>query len=358
MKSLKLIFALVLAITPLAETVRAQDQQPQDEPVCAAPDYPTDVRPDPRSEPTPISLGMRVFDITEINDVNQTISIDIAYRMSWVDPRLSKKAGCVLSVEDIWFPHIIMTNSGRLFKRWPESVSVGEGGKVVYGQRMSGTFSAYLDLKYFPFDYQEVELSIIPLSWGSEKVVFENNPQFTGIRYPLNISDWSIRGVKSEIGTVYLDSVDQKKTSYTLTVSADRHASYYFWKILMPIALIVVMSWCVFWINPTEFGTQLGLSASSVLTMVAFIFATTGMMPVLGYFTFMDGFIATATVFVFVALLQSLITGYVASKGRSATAIRIDHASRVMFPAAFILISIHLFYSSGIGEQPDFNILQ
>ena len=113
---------------------------------------------------------------------------------------------------------------------------------------------------------------------------------------------------------------------------------------MLPIALIVVMSWSVFWIAPKEFGTQMGLSATSVLTMIAFIFATTSLLPRLGYFTMLDRYIAGATVFVFVALLQSLITGYIASTGRVAFASRIDFVSRFVFPMAFVVLC-SLFYA-------------
>ena len=348
------IFCCVLMIA-LPQLAPAQDA---DETLCAPPNYPTDVRPEPHSAATEITIGMRVFDITEINDVNQTISIDIAYRMSWSDPRLADKAGCKLSTSNVWFPSIIVTNSGRMFHRWPDVVTVTDGGVVKYTQRMSGTFSGYQNLKDFPFDHQEIALRIVPLDWSSEKLVFVSDKRFTGINFPLNISDWSIRGVEAEVDAFFLDAVDQERSAYILTVSADRHASFYIWKVLMPITLIVIMSWCVFWINPSEFGTQLGLSASSVLTMVAFIFATTGMMPVLGYFTLMDGYIALSTVFVFLGLLQSLVSGYVASTGRLETAVRIDHMSRIFFPIAFLLVCYLLYFFSGVSIRSELGLAQ
>ena len=228
-----------------------------------------------------------------------------------------------------------MKNSGRIFSRWPETVSVKEGGEVTYLQRMSGTFSGYQNLASFPFDKQTIALRFYPLDWSIEKVALRIDEKFTGITPLLNISDWSITGATAELVEERFDAIDQVRSGYLLQISAERYASFYFWKTMVPIALIVCMSWCVFWIDPKQFGTQLGLSATSVLTMVAFIFATTNMLPRLGYFTMLDKYIAGATIFVFAALLQSQCTGYLAAQKRTALATRIDLISRLAFPLAF-----------------------
>ena len=311
--------------------------------LCAAPNYLKDVRPDKDGGPTKVTIGAVLADLLEISDVNQTISVDIAYRMQWTDPRLSSLAGCKMSIDDIWFPRLAMKNSGRIFKRWPTTVSIEEGGQVLYLQRMSGTFSGYQTLENFPFDPQAITLRIFPLEWSIEKVELVVDPSFAGIDRPLNISDWSVTGFEIDIKEENFPSVQQRRSALSLTVLAERQESYYIWKIILPIALIVVMSWCVFYINPKDFGTQLGLSASSVLTMVAFIFATTNMLPKLGYFTLLDRYVAGATIFVFVALLQSLVTGYLASKSHEGLATRIDLASRVLFPAVFVALNLRLY---------------
>ena len=100
------------------------------------------------------------------------------------------------------------------------------------------------------------------------------------------------------------------------------------------------MSWAVFWISPRHLGTQIGLSATSMLTLIAFLFATTNMLPALGYFTVLDQFIGGSTILVFLALVESLITGYLFSKEREKMSLRIDLLSRVAFPLAFVSLMV------------------
>jgi hypothetical protein len=279
-----------------------------------------------------------VVDILEINDVNQTITLDIAVRMTWRDPRLAQWAGCKLSIGSIWFPRLMLRNSGRIFTRWPLTASVGRGGEVVYLQRFSGTFSSYHVLKTFPFDLQEITLRFFTLDWTLPKVELVQDESFGGMAPTLNISDWTIPAVRTGIGEQVLPVTGGTYSYFDLVLDAKRHTGFYVLKIMVPIALIVSMSWLVFWIDPKEIGTQLGLSATAVLTMIAFIFATTNMLPRLGYFTLLDLYIAGATVFVFAALQESLITGYLASRGRRRAAQRIDMISRYAFPALFALL--------------------
>lgn len=314
---------------------------------CPPPGYRTDVRPDPNGPPTPVTLGMRMLDLTEINDVNQTISVDLAMRMQWTDPRLADWEGCRLSKEAIWFPELVMKNSGRKFERWPQSVSIEEGGKVSYLQRISGTFSSYHQLASFPFDTQSISLRFYVLDWGSDKVTLQSDDAFSGMSLPLNISDWQVNGVKVAVAQTNFDALDQLHSGFIFTVDTNRYLDYYIWKVLFPIALIVIMSWCVFWIDPSHFGTQIGFSATAVLTIVAFIFATTNIVPRLGYFTTLDKYIAGATLFVFAALLQSLSTGYLVSKERNAIARRIDLISRIAFPVSFFAFCFLIVQVSG-----------
>jgi len=336
-----------IALVLIAQPAAAQPLEGAN--ACAPPNYKIHVRPDPPGSPTEVQIGVLIVDLVEINDVDRTISIDLALRMRWTDPRLAAWNGCKLSVDDIWFPELVLDSSGKVFERWPLRVRIGEGGQVIYLQRVSGTLSSYHKLTDFPFDSQKISMSIFPLEWSRQEVVFRPDETFSGIASPINISDWQIHGVDAWVADEQFDIFEQVRSVYILDILAQRHQGYYILKTMLPIALIVVMSWSVFWIDPEQFGTQIGLSATSVLTMIAFIFATTNMLPRLGYFTVLDRYIATATVFVFVALLQSLATGFLVSRGRAALARRVDAVSRVAFPAAFALLCAQLYASVASG---------
>ena len=80
-----------------------------------------------------------------------------------------------------------------------------------------------------------------------------------------------------------------------------------------------------------------------MLTLIAFIFATTNMVPALVYFTLLDLFIGGATILVFLALLETLATSYMVSQGRHEMAVRVDWYCRLLFPADFAAMAAVVF---------------
>lgn len=103
----------ILAILPLS----AQTPEIFTDTACTAPNYRTDPRPDAKGSPTEVTVGMRLMDLTEIDDVSQTLSVDLAVKMQWSDPRLAGLSGCRMSTDAIWYPALFLRNSGRAFLR-------------------------------------------------------------------------------------------------------------------------------------------------------------------------------------------------------------------------------------------------
>ncbi len=310
---------------------------------CPPPKLRTNVRPNADGPPTEVLVGIRMLDLLDIDDVNQTLTIDFGILRTWTDSRLAHLEGCEISLDHVWYPELAARNSGRLFERWPREVSIGPEGRVQYIQRYYGTIASYHSLHEFPFDSQVITVQLIPLQWAEDEVKLVLNESFTGMVDSLNISDWIIESTEGEISRQFMVAFDRFHDRLDFKINAHRIRAYYVWKIILPLSLIVAMSWCVFWIDPAAFGTQLGLSATAMLTLIAFIFATTNMVPALGYFTLLDFFIGGATILVFLALLESLLTSYLVTLEKNNLAQRIDRVCRALFPLSFAGIAALVF---------------
>jgi gamma-aminobutyric acid receptor subunit beta len=116
-----------------------------------------------------------------------------------------------------------------------------------------------------------------------------------------------------------------------------------FGKVILPLILIVAMSWTVFWVAATEVGPQLGVATTSMLTLIAYRFAIDRQLPVLPYTTSLDAFILMSTLLVFFALIEVLVTTIFEGKHRNKQAKRIDRYCRVIFPLIFVIASIAIF---------------
>jgi hypothetical protein len=307
---------------------------------CVLPDMRTDQRPDPDGVPTPIKIGVLVADITAVDDVNQAIEGDFFLRMQWRDPRLAGVAGCRIPKSSVWFPRVELLNSNQLTSRRRfafDQVRVQEDGLVVYLQRNFGRIATYHDLSRFPFDSHEFELRMADFDYTSHEIQLVFDPEFTTLAQRLNIPDWKIIGVSGKVDDRFLDELDKSLSIFTLFIKASRNPGYYILKVLVPLTLIVMMSWVVFWINPEKFGPQIGISATSMLTLIAFQFALSAVLPKLSYFTVMDRLILGATVLVFLSLVEATVTAVLVTRDKKELALRIDATCRWLFPSALLV---------------------
>ncbi len=319
----------------LASVASAQVRSKAEAKACEDPDVRIDMRPDAGGQPTVISVGLRMIDLIEINDVHQTLTGDFAVLLTWTDARLSQFQGCKIALDKVWSPSLVFVNSGRLITSRPREVSIGPGGQVRYLQRYYGALTSFHNLRDFPFDEHRLVVSLFPIDSPENEVRLVVDETFTGRRDLLNISDWEVQAVKGVIGRVKLAAYDKIHSRYDFEITVHRITNYYVWKVILPICLIIAMSWAVFWISPTQSDTQIGLSATSMLTMIAFIFATTNMVPELSYFTRLDLFIIGSTILVFLALVQSVFTSFLVARDRKEVSFRLDRVCRFAFPLAF-----------------------
>ena len=103
------------------------------------------------------------------------------------------------------------------------------------------------------------------------------------------------------------------------------------------------MSWAVFWIDPSNFGVQIGLASTSILTLVAFLFSLNNILPPLSYLTRMDLFLFFSLALAILAFGEAVVTAVLQARDREALALRIDRWARWLFPAAFGALHLALW---------------
>ncbi len=113
---------------------------------------------------------------------------------------------------------------------------------------------------------------------------------------------------------------------------------YYIWQVVLPLTVVVVMSWAAFWIGRPHVGVRIGVATSSILTLIAHRFVLASLLPRLPYMTRLDYFTVGSTLLVFLALLVVVSTSYLATVDRDRPAKIVDLAARAAFPATFLLL--------------------
>ncbi|WP_108258836.1 ligand-gated ion channel [Mangrovicoccus ximenensis] len=306
---------------------------------CTLPELRTD-QPPPADGPVRVAVGFIVADFLGVSDTDQRIDVDLRMAMEWTDPRLEGLEGCRFGVSQVWFPPVMLANSASLreaFRISRNQVAVGEGGRVRYVQRYTGWISSYHRLERFPFDRQHFTLDFLAPDMDAQSLLLEPAEAPPRISGRLNVEGWNIEGVSLASVVHQLAVLDRPSSVLTLTIEAQREATYYIYRVLLPLSFVVAMSWTIFWGSPERFEFRIGLGATAMLTAIAFSLSIAGQLPTLGYLTVIDKMLIWAVGLVFLSMAESLVAWLInkGGEGRASdkpAARRLDRTSRYVFP--------------------------
>ncbi len=302
-------------------------------------------RPDPPGTPTEVNISMYVFDISAINDAKQTFDTDFQIIYRWFDPRLAKhddKYIRQMDIDDIWNPVISIMNLREFTYTNEDLVFVDAEGHCIYIQRYLAKLTVPLNLRNFPNDKHRLYIQARSL-YSPDEVKLVIDKETTGWSSVLSIPDWAISDGQAKINSSRSDPQNMEMAQMEFSFKIERFIGFYFWKIIFPLFLIVLMSWGVFWIDPRRLEAQLALSATAVLTLIAFQFAIANLVPRVSYLTRMDKFTMLSSIIIFLALIVAILTAYFAKKEWHYEALIIERVARILFPLAFVGIILYAF---------------
>jgi len=300
-------------------------------------------RPDPEGTATPVKIGVYLMDIDGIDDRRETFDGDLFLAMEWTNPELAYSLPegvsvlCKVPLNQVWNPRAIIFNQRKVWQQMPEQVQIMPDGTVKYIQRLYGTFGASHDFKDFPQDVQKLPIDVISRADPGE-VSFVLDDRFNRQDEGASIVDWLIFPQEATVGVRQINIEGKDFPYFEFVLLARRHYGFYLWKVMVPLAVITFMAWTVFWIPPTFRVVKVSLSATAMLTTIAFQLALVHLLPRVSYLTKMDKYILTCTFFVFLTLLETVLSTVLAagSEKREALANRFDFHARWIFPPLFL----------------------
>lgn len=304
-------------------------------------------RPDEWRGPTNVHFLIFVIDIDNIDDANQNFTANVYLRLRWKDRRLASPGGAVrqMRLEDVWNPRVLLANrTGLISKSLPDIVQVHPDGTVIYYQRYTGKLSQPLRLSEFPKDKHSFVIQFVAAGYSADELkmlpdVSPMNPDVIGgtMATDLSLTDWKV--IHHEALSLPYEPIEGVSAAgFGLRFEAERYVEYYIWQVVLPLAVVVMMSWAAFWIGRVHIGVRIGVATSSILTLIAHRFVLASLLPRLPYMTRLDYFTVGSTLLVFMALLTVVITSYLATINRDIHARRVDHVARAAFPITFFLL--------------------
>lgn len=302
-------------------------------------------RPDPGAGPTRVHFGLHVVDVTAVHESRETFEADIVVLTWWRDPRLASGETCIVGADRVWRPEFELGNAVGARTGLAPEVRIEPDGTVRRVQRYVGEFRTRLDLRDYPFDRQLLEFRFGSLAYGPDEVRPELAPATTS---ELEIAGWRVGAITGRTDSLRAIAIrapglqqDHVRVHYRLAMERDPAA--YVRRAIVPPVIIVLMSFAVFWIDPTQIAPRLGVATTAMLSLIAFLFALQNLVPPVPYMTRLDQLVLGSLVLVFLAFAEAVLASAAAGRGRRALAKRIDRIARVAFvPALGVVVWIAL----------------
>ena len=133
-------------------------------------------------------------------------------------------------------------------------------------------------------------------------------------------------------------ALDQTRSRFTLTIQVQRRSTFYIWRVLTPLSLLVIASWGVFWVDPNQLQPQISTVVAVLLSMVVFNITIDFALPKVAYLTFID----THSMISYFFMVGSIIAVFVIhhrinTRGLEAAKV-IQRRCRIAFPMAYALV--------------------
>ncbi len=294
--------------------------------------------PPDAARPMEISVGMILVDFARINAREESFDISGYLSLSWKVPSLAGKGRRRMLRDDLWAPNIDFVNALEPVRLQNEvAFHVENDGTVEERIRFSGKFATLLDLRRFPFDEQHLDVLIEPFERSVDEVVFRVEPKRVGRYETAFLSDWDILGVRARVATNRQTTLDETRSRFILTIDVGRRSTFYLWRVLTPLILLVVASWGIYWVDPAQIQPQISTAVAILISVVVFNMTIDFALPKVAYLTFIDFHALMSYAFMLASIEMVFRIHHRLNTRGIEVARRVQRRARVLFPVAYVL---------------------
>ncbi len=296
----------------------------------------------------PVKVGLKLQQIVNIDQPNEIMNDVGTLKLEWTDPALAFDPGTcncnsrvytdvnfskfLSDVKDKWPVFTFFNQQGN---RWTISrlVKVESSGHVVYLERFSTNFQIDFDWTAFPFDRQDFYIKVDMLA-PTDTYVFAPMDNFNEID-PNNGEDEFIltdfdTQISSETASTLLPT-----SRFTFHFNAPRHTDYYLFRVLIPILLIISVSYISFFLK--DYTRRIEIATGNLLLFIAFSFSLGENYPRMGYLTFLDAIMAVTFAINTIVVALNVYFKWLENNDRREKADRLDAPMNYIYPIAYLV---------------------
>lgn len=319
--------------------------------VAPSGDAPFSLGPPPGGRPVGVRASFHLQSLNVIDDESERFEFSGVLTLRWFDPRqvfdpaiegVEEKVyqGAFQSdeISPSWFPQMILANASGLDETNAVVMRARPDGSCTLIQTVNAAARTGLDLRRYPFDRQRLEAVFELLGFGADEVVLQAEGEAGAANLEvLPVPQWSIEAISAAVEVVPAPYAGERGEASALVLRIDvRRQSFFTLRlVILPLALIVMLSWSVFWMDRSSLGDRMSVSFIGVLTAVAYQWIVGDILPEISYITLTHGFLSLSFFMMIATVPMNLVIGACEKRGREELGHLIDRRCRWIFPLVY-----------------------
>ena len=161
----------------------------------------------------------------------------------------------------------------------------------------------------------------------------------------MRLPQWRVKGMAVVLGdqAPAVAAAIDTPSAFSVVIDIRRRSFFTVRLVIIPLTLIVILSWSVFWMDRSTLGDRVNISFVGILTAVAYQILIGDILPHISYFTWMNGFVNLSLFLMCATVIVNLVVGACDKRGQQGLGDLIDFRCRWIFP--FIYVGIMLLFS-------------
>ncbi|XP_052084876.1 gamma-aminobutyric acid receptor subunit beta-1-like isoform X1 [Mytilus californianus] len=298
-----------------------------------------------------VYLKIVFLKITDIETVAENYAANVFIQARWREKKLDGNTKDKVNFSEYWSPKLVVQNleNSVLNNVWKEvTVDKNNEAYIVEKRRIKGTFRERQELHDFPFDFQEISVSVTSEHPSDEVVLLEDENEISSLTVTCFTGDheWELRDfVEAEIKEISKDISDFVSATFPLLklkTLARRKFGYFILNILLVMTFISCLPLTIFAVSRDLIENRIFLGFLLILIGVTFRFITNKVLPKISYLTTLDKYILACMIFMFLCTIWHSILSRIDDNDTQSTADLWAFVSLVILYALYHLIFISI----------------
>lgn len=141
--------------------------------------------------------------------------------------------------------------------------------------RVQGRFFQPFDLGNYPLDKQSLQITLEDTVNDNTMVVYVPDTEATTYDSKFEVPGWSLDGIRADmVNHNYVSNLGDTSASsaeysaLTFSIDIERAQNLFWWKLLLPLALVLITSWLALLVSPKFVEVRTAMPATALLTTV------------------------------------------------------------------------------------------